>query len=219
MRRKRYKLTDQKMQTRNSFQWELNKPAPALSGKGGLCSAGWYHFYTSPLLAVLLNPIHANISEPRLFEAEVGGKCKTDRGLKEGYTKGTLVKEIPLPVVTLTQKVAFGILCALEVYKKPSFVKWAKDWLKNTDRTYAAAEAVRAAYIGAYATTAAFAANAAYTSFAEVAAKAAAYTSFAEAAAFAAAVRAAFAAKADAYGAYAKKILNLKAIARKAIRY
>ena len=42
-----------------------------------------------------------------------------------------LIKEIEVPNITLTQKIAFGILCALEVYKVEDFVKWANNWLNN----------------------------------------------------------------------------------------
>jgi len=141
----RCKLTDQNLKTYNGFQWELGKKRVA-SGKGELCSSGWLHCYTHPLLAILLNPVHANIKNPRLFEIEVGGKMKTDNGLKEGWTGMALVKEIEIPEISLTQKIAFGILCSLEVYKEESYVIWAKNWLNNVDRTdLAAARAARAA--------------------------------------------------------------------------
>ena len=57
---KLYKLTDQNHQTRNNTKWGAGVTHTA-SGQGDLCTAGWLHAYTSPLLAVLLNPIHANI--------------------------------------------------------------------------------------------------------------------------------------------------------------
>src|SRR5205823_448610 len=53
----------------------------------------------------------------------------------------TTVKKIALPVVTTEQKVRFAILCALEVYKEPSFVAWAADWMSGKDRIQRAAEA------------------------------------------------------------------------------
>ena len=138
-----YKLTDSDMQTHNMFQWELGKEYTT-SGKGNLCSAGWLHFYTHPLLAMLLNPIHADIKNPRLFMAEVGGKNKLDHGLKVGYTRGRLTKEMPLPMVTTEQSVRFAILCALEVYDNADFIAWANKWLSGEDKTEAAAEAAEA---------------------------------------------------------------------------
>jgi len=137
------------------------------SGEGELCSAaGWLHAYSHPLLAVLLNPIHANIKNPKLWEAYGSGLKKSDHGLKLGFTKLTTKKEIALPVITDTQKIAFAILCALEVCKEPRFVTWANNWLSGKDRTadaaayavanaaanatYAAINAARAAYYAAY---------------------------------------------------------------------
>ena len=60
---KLYKLTDEKMQTYNGFQWVLGETHET-NGEGNLCGPGWLHAYTDPLLAILLNPIHANISNP-----------------------------------------------------------------------------------------------------------------------------------------------------------
>ena len=147
-----YKLTDQNFRTRDGYQWELNRWQET-SGEGGLCSDGWLHFYTHPLLAVLLNPVHADIKNPRLFKVEVSGKFKDDNGLKVGYTKAKLIKELKLPEISLTQKIAFGILCTLEIYKEETYVKWAKNWLAGKDRSSSAATwaAADATYAAAYA--------------------------------------------------------------------
>ena len=171
---KKYKLTDQDMRTHNGFQWELGKEVITDGDSKKLCTKHWLHYYHHPLLAVLLNPIHANIDNPRLFEAKALGKHLDDKGLKGGCTKMTLVKEIELSEITLNQKTAFGILCSLEVYKEKGFVKWANNWLSGVDRT-AAADATyavdAAAYAAAYAAAdaaadaayaAAYAADAAY---------------------------------------------------------
>lgn len=48
-------------------------------------------------------------------------------------------EEIPLPVVTVTQRVAYAILCALEVPHTPKFHTWAEGWLNGTDRSSSAA--------------------------------------------------------------------------------
>jgi hypothetical protein len=152
-----YKLTDQRMQTRNGFQWELNKTYTT-NGKGYLCGPGWLHVYEHPLLAVLLNPIHADIKNPRLFRCKIGGKCLKNKGLKCGYTKVTLTKELQLPQLTLTQRIAFGILCAKQVYKNKRWNTWANDWLSNKNRNNIDAAAY-AAYAAAYAAYAADAIN------------------------------------------------------------
>ena len=77
---KLYKLTDRDGQTRNGTQW-----GPGMShsgtGKGELCGPGWIHAYEHPLIAVLLNPIHAIFQNPRLWEAE------GEVGLRDGQIK------------------------------------------------------------------------------------------------------------------------------------
>ena len=134
-----YKLTDESMRTHNGFQWEIWKWYET-SGEGKLCGPGWLHGYEHPLLAVLHNPIHVNFYKPRLFETWTGnGKIKKDGQMKLGSTKMKLVKEIPFPKITTTQRIAYGILCALEVYDEPEFQKWAENWLNGEDRTARAA--------------------------------------------------------------------------------
>lgn len=131
-----YKLTDENMQTHRGFQWEMNKKV-ITNGKGELCGPGWLHFYSHPLLAVLLNSIHADIplGDLRLFEAEVGGKKKEDKGLKEGWTEAMLVREIPVPHITANQRIAFTLFCMLEASPEPAFVSWAEGWLSGKYRT------------------------------------------------------------------------------------
>jgi len=130
----RYKLTDQDLITFNNTQWILNEWKQT-SGLDGLCTDGWLHCYTNPLLAILLNPIHADIINPRLFKCEVEGKCLTDNGLKEGWTRMRIIEEMEVPQLSPVNKVAFAILCALEVCKEEKFVKWANNWLDGSDRT------------------------------------------------------------------------------------
>lgn len=146
----KYKLTTQQGTTHNDYQWSLPKgKRPGkwhkTDGRGGLCGPGWLHFYHHPLLAVLLNPIHADIKDPILWEVEVDGEQLDDNGLKGGATKMRLVRRIELPTFSTVQCTAFGILCALEVCKEKSFVAWANKWLGGNDRSAEAAWVAEAA--------------------------------------------------------------------------
>jgi len=144
-----YKLTDKLGETRGKTKW-----GPGIShetdGTGELCSSGWLHFYRDPLLAVLLNPIHANFPDDngkhsrsacsmRLWEAEAEGHIKDNAGLKSGCTKLTTTHEIPVPKVTTEQRVRFAILCVKQVCIEPEWNKWADAWLSNKDRSASAA--------------------------------------------------------------------------------
>ena len=99
-----YKLTDQAMKTYGDTQWTLKKKKTA-DGKGNLCSAGWLHWYSDPLLAVLHNPAHANFSAPRMFRGRASGKVLPDGGMKSGSTSLTLLEEMPLPSVSTEARV------------------------------------------------------------------------------------------------------------------
>ena len=151
-----YKLTTQEGKTRNETQWGENISHEATGDiKQGLCSDAWIHAYTHPLLAVLMNPAHAMIKNPILWEGKGEGEAKFEP-LKCGFRKFTTLRQIPLPEVTDVQKIAFGILCAKEVYKDSSWNQWADKWLSGEDRTKSSADA--AADAAAYAAYAAYAA-------------------------------------------------------------
>ena len=139
-----YKLTDQNLQTHNGYQWQINAWHET-DGAGELCSAGWLHFYYSKELALLLNPMHANIANPKLFVAEAAGQFKDDYGLKGGCSKLRIVEELPVVMPTTEQFIKFGIYCAKAVITDIAWNKWADAWLDGSDRSARAAEAARAA--------------------------------------------------------------------------
>jgi len=129
-----YKLTDSEMRTFNGFQWELGKWYKTTE-EGRLCFSSWFYFYSDPLVGLFLNSAHADIGNPRLFRAEVESKFLNNHGLKCGYTKVRLVEELPVPQISLVQRVRFVILYAKKVYKGKEWNKWADNWLSGKDRT------------------------------------------------------------------------------------
>jgi hypothetical protein len=157
---KLYKLTNENGNTYGNTHWKEGTMHVAEKGKGSLCSKFWIHAYHNPQMAVLMNPVHAHFKNPILWEAE-GVIGKSD-GTKVGCKKLTTTKQIPLPKLSTTQKIEFGIRCAMKVCEDEKWKIWAKNWLKNIDRSYAyaahaahAAYATYAAYAAAYATDAA----------------------------------------------------------------
>ena len=224
---KLYKLTDGDGKTRNDTQW-----GPGVShsgtGEGGLCGPGWIHAYEHPLIAVLMNPIHADFKSPRLWEA--GGEIAIRDGqLKCGCKTLTTVREIPLPAITTEMRARFAILCAKDVCACHAWNAWADKWISGEDRSAAAARAAadaawKAADGAACAARAAAAARAAYdaAAWAAEAAEAAAASAYAAyRASWAAAWSAAGAAEAAASAAYRSTRsaccdIDLAAIAEKA---
>lgn len=136
-----YKITDINDRTYAGFQWEKGM-VHKTSGENELCTSGWIHFYRDKLLAVLLNPIHAYYNPCHLWIGKARGKIKEDNGLKWGCSEFKMIRRISIPKITKIQRVAFGILCSLEVCDDPDYIEWANNWLKNIDRTRGAAEAM-----------------------------------------------------------------------------
>lgn len=136
-----YKLTDKKGQTKNKTQWGENVTHSATGNNPKLCSNGWIHFYADPLIAVFMNPVHANFVNPILWKCETAGEHKHEP-LKSGCKILTTLQQIDLPVVTTTQRIAFGILCAKQVYNNAEWNKWADNWLTGLNRSKEAAYAI-----------------------------------------------------------------------------
>jgi hypothetical protein len=136
---KLYKLTDLRNVTRNNTIWGEGITHNARDGEGPMCSTYWIHAYTDPVLAAITNPAHADIANPILWEAV--GEVRISDGLKVGCKSLTTVKKMLVPEVTITQKVAFGILCAKQVYHEKNWNNWADLWLSGADRTRKSAAA------------------------------------------------------------------------------
>jgi hypothetical protein len=220
---KLYKLTERDYTTyHGSMEWGegiTNKVKPCENPS--MCSSDVIHAYTDLNLALLLNPIHADINNPRIFEAS--GKIVISDWDKCGVFKLTTKKEIDTPEWYKSDKkndviIMFAILCAESVLylfenkfpedKRPSeAIKAAKEYLKN--KNSAAARAAADAADAADAANAANAANAAYA--ANAAARVARAAN--------AAARVADAAYAAAYAAYAAYgEINFSKIAKQAIK-
>ena len=202
---KYYKLLTQEMTSHNNTKWELNVPVTLTKEGNLMCTDQVLHCYNHPLLAVILNSIHAKIENPKLFEINVDKIVASDE-LKFASKSQTLIKEIPLPEISLEQKIEFSIRIAKLVYTEKKWNEWADSWLDGSDRSK------ENAANAAYAATVAYAANA-YGAYAANAARGAANAANARGAAdyaygAATAARAAYAANdaAYAYGAaYAAK--------------
>jgi hypothetical protein len=134
MKTRLYKLTTQDGRTRagetNETVWGVGVTHRG-TGEGNLCGPGYIHAYENALLAVFLNPCHANIADPILWEGE-GEIALRDHGLKVGCVEFTTLRQIPLPAVTTEQRVRFAILCARAVNQKnPKFLKWSDKWMAD----------------------------------------------------------------------------------------
>jgi hypothetical protein len=202
-----YKLLTQDMTSHNKTKWELNKTIIVTKEGNQMCTDQVLHCYNHPLLAILFNPLHAKINNPRLFEINVDEIVNTD-GLKYASKSQTLIKELTIPEITTEQRIEFAIRVAKLVCKDTKWNIWADNWLDKSDRTkesaYAAGSAAAADAAYAAYTYAAVAAKAARAKAARACADAAyAASDAAHAAFYAASDAAAYAASAAAYNAAA----------------
>lgn len=144
-----YKLVTQDMKTRvgekNETEWKINVAVSVNSEfanrKPVMCDPSVIHAYRHPGIAVLLNHVHANLTNPRLFEAE--GEVIVEAANKCGVRTLMLTKEIPLPTFSTNQKLEFAIRVALLICTDAVFIewaKWAKSWLSGEDRSARTAE-------------------------------------------------------------------------------
>ena len=232
------KLTDKDGYTQNRTKWNVGdyKEIHDFLKKPELCSNGVYHAYTNINLALLLNPIHCNFYNFKIFEVE--GDVVVKDCSKVGCYNLKVLSELNIPDWYLdnnTRKdviVCFAALCAesvLNIFEKKysnddrprNAIELAKNYLKNkiidtdhaADAAYAAADAADAA---AYATAdAADAAHAARAAAYAANAAADAANAAADADAAAADADAAYAADAAAYAAGVS--INLTNLAQQAI--
>jgi hypothetical protein len=169
---KLYKLTTQGGYTRkgesNETEWKKGFTLTKEScDNPRLCSSDVIHAYTNCNFAFLMNPIHANLSNPQLWEAE--GEVVVKDWDKVGVFSLTLVNKMDNPawVKKCPQdvQIRFAILCAELVFKyfenkyptgdrRRQAIEEAKEYLKT--KTSSAASAVY---------DAAFAAFTAFTAF------------------------------------------------------
>jgi nucleotide-binding universal stress UspA family protein len=147
---KLYKLTDEQGRTRaredNELTWTVGVEHRTACKGTRLCTADVIHAYEHPLIAVLMNPVHAdfNPNTMRLFVAE-GEIVAREGQLKCGVHALKIVEEIPVPALTTEQRVKFAILCAKLVCKDAAWNAWADKWLSSEDRSEEEAKAAWAA--------------------------------------------------------------------------
>jgi len=137
------KLTDADGYTRrgedNETLWGEGIGHTAMGKGRELCTSDVIHYYDSVEEAVMYNPVHACISNPVAWEC--GGRMAAHDGAKGGCKTLTTIRRVPLPELTIEQRIKVAIYCALEVCTSPDFVRWANAWLIGADRSGEAAQA------------------------------------------------------------------------------
>lgn len=147
-----YKLTDEHGCTRNNTQWGPGVTHTAKGSGGGLCSDSWIHAYCHPLVAMIMNPIHADIKNPLLWIAE-GEPLKFDAQKKLGCKSLTTIRQITPPRLGLEFLVHASIEISLDsATVSEQYREWARRWISKEDRS-----AKSASIVGTYSAFAAYA--------------------------------------------------------------
>jgi hypothetical protein len=85
----------------------------------------------SPLVAIMLNPWHAQLDEPKMLELQFSQVAV----VKDDPSINMQVRETGVPSVTTDQKIVFALMVLKEVYENVGFAEWAGSWISGTDRS------------------------------------------------------------------------------------
>ena len=113
---KLYKLTDEQGRTRagedNELTWAVGVEHKTAGTGTQLCTADVIHAYEHPLIAVLMNPVHAmlNPATMRLFVAE--GEVVARDAFNCGVHSLKITEEISIPTLPLEFMVLLAIWAA-----------------------------------------------------------------------------------------------------------
>lgn len=100
----------------------------------------------SPLVAIMLNPWHAQLDEAKMLELHFTTTAFTasDPAIKMN------VREVVVPEITTDQKIIFALMVIAEVYRNDQFNQWAEKWINGSDRSAESAGKL-IAYLGKFA--------------------------------------------------------------------
>lgn len=84
----------------------------------------------SPLVAIMLNPWHAQLEGPKMLEMQF---TTEEDNARDPIFRITL-REVGMPATTTDQKIIFALMVIVEVYQNELFNQWAQKWISGTDR-------------------------------------------------------------------------------------
>lgn len=85
---------------------------------------------TTPVLAVMKNPLHAECAKPRLYKVAL-----RERYVGASRTRELTIDENEMPAVSPEQKLAFAMYVVRQLAPEHSFSHWAERWLSRIDRS------------------------------------------------------------------------------------
>ena len=85
---------------------------------------------TSPLVAIMLNPWHAQLDKPKMVQM-LFTTVDVDTS---SPTISMDVREVDVPETTTDQKIIFALMVITEIYGNEQFNQWAEKWINGSDR-------------------------------------------------------------------------------------
>jgi hypothetical protein len=98
---------------------------------GDLISRNTWECMSTPQLAVMVNPLHAQSEHTRLFEIRHREVALVPR--RAGVN--LYIRELSVPTVLPAQKLAFAIMAVRDLDYDHPFADWAQRWLSGADRS------------------------------------------------------------------------------------
>lgn len=139
-----YKITDQHGKSFGGMQWGngVSHTSPGkIYGHDGevliseppISTKHWLHAYTSPILAILLNPVHGRVQYPKLWVCSaITGVKSVDEQVGCTWLKTEYVTH--LPIIGTINRARWAILAASKVYQDKGYEIWANNWLSDFER-------------------------------------------------------------------------------------
>jgi len=90
-----------------------------------------YRAYHTIELATLFHHFYDAWENPILWEAEGFHYAGPDDGIMCAFKQIKLIREVPFIPYSVEDHIRFGIYCSLAIIETPSYVKWAKAWVRG----------------------------------------------------------------------------------------
>lgn len=132
---RKYLLVDVNGRSRRGQLIEVERANVSRQYRSKILSQNIWECADSPLMAVMMNPLHAECVLPRLFELR--GNVEDNQ-----FTLHQL-HEITVPRVSPEQKLAFSMYCVSASAFDRVFIAWVDRWLTGGDRSLAGVQLIR----------------------------------------------------------------------------
>ena len=97
----------------------------------------YFIYYNDPQIALMMNPLHFNFSNPLVWNCSVSGEIKTGIvNLYSGAKEITYIDTTGITELSESQKVAFGITCYQQLANNVDWIANANKSLSDANDTY-----------------------------------------------------------------------------------